>query len=535
MLAKLRRYHIDMSIRYKLLIVSATMILLPVIIFALLVNSVYRSATEEKVAQIVADSSMLVGTNVSRILSDTVNCSNYLTININRSLSGRVGQKLTPVQQLAVTNELYSAQIIFEAIDSIVFMTEYEVLMSDPALLDTPEDIASSPLMERLRETSGGSIWFPCEKRNFLTRNDAESTLTLGKKVLQINTGHTLGYLFINVDLSAINSLLDNQIIGYRLMDGAGMEVGSAMPFGGAGDDDWLWDDESIWEGSGQQIRIKGDRYYAVNRHIPKYGWRLVSTAPLNSFEMNTGNLLLIMVTIVGAALLLEIYLAYYLTRSITTPLQKLKSGAEKIAGGDLKQRMNFKTRDEIGQLGGAFNNMADQIDELLLRVEMEASKKQEYELALLQEQVKPHFLYNTLDLVVILSEMGRERDARQAVRRLASYYRNTLSDSKPIITIKQEMQIVEDYLMLQSMLHSDVFTYEVDMDVSILSVPVPKLTLQPLVENAILHGLQHSAKPGVLRVAGKRGADGVLLSVSDTGVGMSADEQKRVLLSRPQ
>ncbi len=201
----------------------------------------------------------------------------------------------------------------------------------------------------------------------------------------------------------------------------------------------------------------------------------------------------------------MEIILYNYLSRIITVPLEHLKMGAEKMASGNMDLRLRITSNDEIGKLGEAFNHMAEQVQELLIKVEFEARKKKEYELSLLHEQVKPHFLYNSLDIITKLSEMNRQVESRRAIRRLADYYRNSLSDSKEIITLEQEIKIVEDYLELQRIRYTDVFTYEVEVEEGITNIVIPKLSLQPLVENAIYHGLKYKESKGVLRIKGER------------------------------
>jgi len=214
----------------------------------------------------------------------------------------------------------------------------------------------------------------------------------------------------------------------------------------------------------------------------------------------------------------------------ITKPLLKLKAGAEEIASGNFDVNLNFRTRDEIGELGEIFNEMTRKIKELLQKVDEEARKKREYELALLQEQVKPHFLYNSLDIVLVLIEMKREREAAHVVKKLAAYYRNSLSSSEDIISIETEIQIIEDYLELQSIRYGEKFTYEIYVDKEVKEVWIPKLTLQPLIENAIYHGLKYKENWGKILVEVRTLDQKIVIKVIDDGIGMKKEKLEEII-----
>lgn len=535
MFEKIREYHKKLSIKRKLLFINMAIAILPVVIFGILITRVYEDAVDKRTRQSVADSSTVIADRITRILKDTENCSNYLTVNINKVMGKKdVSKTLTLAEQKAITNELYVAKIVFDEIDSIAFIgADDKLFVSDNTILTNTESILQSEHLNKLKKTSGKSIWFPCETRDFLVYDSTLPVLTLGKKVLQINTGETLGYIFVNVDISEIRKLLTNQLINYRLVDNSFVVISSVLSSEFVGEDSA---NELLSRSAKNKIvKYQGRKYYISNYEISDYGWQLMGITDLNEFNVETKKILYTVVIIAAAAIFLELLLSNYLSRIITVPLQKLKSGADEIAGGNMNLRLHFKSEDEIGQLGKSFNYMTEQVQELLVKVDYEARKKQEYEFALLNEQVKPHFLYNSLDIITKLSEMNRNQEARRAIHRLADYYRNSLSDSKKIITIKQEIQIVEDYLELQRIRYKDLFTYEVQIDEDILHLLIPKLTLQPLIENAIYHGLKYKEGAGRLCITGRKTEDGVILSVSDNGIGMSPSDLNDILQSQPE
>ena len=215
--------------------------------------------------------------------------------------------------------------------------------------------------------------------------------------------------------------------------------------------------------------------------------------------------------------------------RLITKPLLKLKKGAEEIATGNLNVHFNFHTQDEIGKLGNIFNIMTLKIRELLKRVDEEARKKREYELALLHEQIKPHFLYNTLDIIIVLIEMKREWEAAHVVKKLAAYYKNSLSSSEEIISLETEIQIIEDYLELQNIRYGGKFSYDIVIDAEAKKECIPRLTLQPLVENAIYHGLKYKENWGTIRVYVHYLGEKIQIKVMDDGIGIPDEKLNEI------
>lgn len=535
MLERFRGYQKNVTIKRKLLFINMVLAILPVIIFGIFITNTYKNAVDARTKQSVDDSSILIADRITRVLKNAENGSNYLTVNINKVMAKQLASKeMTLSEQRAVTNELYVAKIVFDEISSIAYVNTCEqVLVSDNTILTNIEDVLDSRQLEELKKTNGKSIWFPLGAREFLVQDTTEPVLTLGKKVIQINTGKTMGYIFLNVDISAIQNHLSNQLIHYRLEDRDGNIISLGTSSKHLNNEDVK---KLLEKGNDTYIeKYRGRKYYISNHEIGDYNWRLIGITDLDEFNVDSKKITSMVLAIAILVIALEMLLSNYLSKIITVPLQKLKSGADKIAGGNMDLRFRFKSRDEIGQLGSSFNYMAEQVQELLKKVDYEAKKKREYELALLHEQVKPHFLYNSLDITIKLSEMNRHKEARRAVRRLADYYRNSLSDSKEIITISKEIKIVEDYMELQQILYRDLFIYEIAIDEDVMNVRIPKLTLQPLIENSIYHGLKYKEETGIIRITGKTIDGDVILTVEDNGSGMSEGSIKKVLENNPE
>ncbi|WP_283674683.1 sensor histidine kinase [Butyricicoccus sp. Marseille-Q5471] len=207
--------------------------------------------------------------------------------------------------------------------------------------------------------------------------------------------------------------------------------------------------------------------------------------------------------------------------RSIREPIFRLEGMASRIAQGDLSARVPPAEIAELYRLTGDLNAMAAQIDRLIgERVEQEQIAKKA-ELRALQAQITPHFVYNTLETVVWLAEEGRNREVVEMTMAFTDFLRISLSRGQDYITVEKEAQHVYSYLMIQSVRYGSIMQYEIDIDPSLSGCRMLKLMLQPLVENAIYHGVKQKRGRGMIRVTGRRAGDRMRFSVEDNGMGM--------------
>ncbi len=222
---------------------------------------------------------------------------------------------------------------------------------------------------------------------------------------------------------------------------------------------------------------------------------------------------------------------AAFFSKTITTPISNLSRLMKRAQTGDLTVRFDNHYQGEIGQLGDAFNSMVNKINELLQMVYVEQKQKREAEMKILREQIKPHFLYNTLDSIQWMAKRYQAMDIVETVRALSNFFRISLSSGKEYITLREEMTLVRSYLEVQKFRYEDLFEYEPTYDDELLDCMVPRLILQPLVENALYHGIKESDRErGNIRICVCREtAESLLISVSDDGAGMSQEECDRM------
>ncbi|MBO4375474.1 MAG: sensor histidine kinase [Lachnospiraceae bacterium] len=230
--------------------------------------------------------------------------------------------------------------------------------------------------------------------------------------------------------------------------------------------------------------------------------------------------------SIAGALLilLLVVYITYAISRSITKPVLKLSRVTERVAGGDLSVRANLDTGAELGVLSRSLDEMIERINKLIAQVRTEQENLRVAELELLQAQINPHFLYNTLDTIIWLAEAGDQKKVVSMVGSLSDFFRASLGQGRDIVSIGDEMKHVVSYLEIQQVRYQDILSYRVEVPEELYTSRIPKITLQPLVENALYHGIKNKRGGGSIIISGKAEGNCIYLSIEDDGIGINEE-----------
>lgn len=235
-------------------------------------------------------------------------------------------------------------------------------------------------------------------------------------------------------------------------------------------------------------------------------------------------------ITLTLAALLASLVWALYLirdmNRNIVKPVTNLYKVTERVAEGDFTARAESTGDEELRKLNNCFNSMTEQIGTLVENTRLEQINLRKTELKLLQAQINPHFLYNTLDTIIWLSEAGEKKQVIDMVTSLSDFFRTTLSQGRDFVTIREEELHIRSYLEIQKFRYADILDYEIDFPKELEGYTTLKLTLQPLVENALYHGIKYKRTRGLIRVTAEKTADrNILFTVTDDGIGMTEEE----------
>jgi len=216
-------------------------------------------------------------------------------------------------------------------------------------------------------------------------------------------------------------------------------------------------------------------------------------------------------------------------SHSITGPIRALTEKAERF-GADNFSSLPVETNiAELKTLDRNFDKMAGRITSLMEKQRQDQQSLHRAELELLQAQINPHFLYNTLDSIAILADSQREEDVVNMVTSLSTFFRNSLNRGEDIISLRAELIQAKSYLEIQQIRYSDILTYSISVPEEIQDVTVPKLILQPLIENALYHGIKNRRGRGAIQITGERQNGDILLRVKDNGAGMTEEQLGRL------
>ena len=227
--------------------------------------------------------------------------------------------------------------------------------------------------------------------------------------------------------------------------------------------------------------------------------------------------------------LMLCLFLSYYIPLSITRPIRRLAQVTDQVAKGDLTVRSDVTGGLEARVLSDSMNTMIDKINELLEQVKTEQVRLRKAEFELLQSQINPHFLYNTLDAIVWLAEAGEQKKVVSMVGSLSDFFRISLNQGQDILDVREELQHVRSYLEIQQMRYQDILQYEICVPEELYSSRIPKITLQPLVENALYHGIKNKRGKGMIRIDGEMEDSDCILRITDNGRGMTPERLGQV------
>ncbi len=281
--------------------------------------------------------------------------------------------------------------------------------------------------------------------------------------------------------------------------------------------------------------QVLDEKVYVAFYYIPETKWFIVSVMPEGPL-LDTGRLLMVRyVFIVLACVTLAIFVAMLQSHSITSRISKIIHQMSAVKNGPPRPMDEPVSNDEVGELISTYNYMAVEMQNLIKQEQKTAENLRIAEFNALQAQINPHFLYNTMDMINWMAKDGRTEEISDVVQRLSRFYKLTLSRKNTINSIADELEHVQIYIELMNMRHGNCIDFVIDMPDELTNFSIPKLTLQPIVENAILHGiLEKPDKSGTIIITGWEEGDDIILIVADDGVGIPSDRLKDVLSPFP-
>ncbi len=358
--------------------------------------------------------------------------------------------------------------------------------------------------------------------------------ITLSRALVNNQTGEREGLFFVDLNYSAISDLCNNNSIeekGYIfVLDAEGNIVyhpKQQLMYGGLKTENI----DAIMECREDSLIIDegGDSKLYTMSKSKRTGWTVVGAVYTSELLKNNEQAQMWYLLVASILLLAVIGISSIISREITKPIRSLRDSMRKVQNGQFGTHVEVITENEIGSLGRSFNLMTSEIQALMEQNVYEQKQKRKSELKALQAQINPHFLYNTLDSIIWMSEAGENDEVVEMTSALARLLRQSISNDKEEVELEKEIEYVKNYLTIQKMRYKDKLEFFIYVDPRVAHVPIIKLVLQPLVENAIYHGIKYKETKGNLKIYARPVDGRVEIVVADDGIGMDEDVMEHI------
>lgn len=361
-------------------------------------------------------------------------------------------------------------------------------------------------------------------------KNNYKWVVTLSKGIENPATGENQGVFFIDLNYRLLKDLCENNSLGADsyvfIVDEKGKIIyhpKQQLLYSGLKTERI---EEVLACADNYFVSEEGKESKLYNVSVSeKTGWRVVGVARLSELMKNREETQRLYMLTAATLLLAAVIIAVFMAQQITRPIKILKNSMNEVENGNFEITGMEEWQDnEIGSLGKSFDLMIARIRQLMKENIYEQEQKRNSELKALRSQIKPHFLYNTLDSIIWMAEGGKNREVVLMTSALAKLLRQSISNDNEQIPLEREVEYAGSYLTIQRMRYKDKLEYEIDLEDSIRREPVINLILQPLVENSIYHGIKYKGSRGMIKIKGYSLDNSIVLEVSDNGIGMDED-----------
>lgn len=533
---KVKYYLLNSSIGVKLILYFFLVILLPTITITTLGNLIYKNSIIDAQNTNTQQMARQISNNIDFYMKDTENIISYLSEDsrvLNFLNSNDVNQNSNNSIQDDVCKAIASFTSVHPEIAGIMIVNSKDIYVSD-VMYRISRDLFTNEkwYSKAYHDPKNIQLFSKPIGRNIdnIFKYSADDVVSMSKAIIDNKTGKCIGVILIDMKLDIIKNVIEDVKPGKNgfvyIVDSTGEIVYSPVnTVVYRIKEEWLGDsnDKVIIK------RIKYNDYEIMHMKSTYTGWKTVVVFPLEESLRVVTYIKYYSLTIAVIALIFAVILAIFFTKSIVNPITKLRRLMKRTEEGNLDCYFNSKYKDEIGELGESFNNMLREIKNLISLVQIEEKNKRKAEINTLQAQIKPHFLYNTLDTIQWMAQEHDAEDIVEMVGNLTNLLRIGLNNGDEIIKLKKEIEYVESYLVIQKTRYEDKLNYEINVDDTILDHNVIKLILQPLVENAIYHGIKEKRGKGKITITGGIEDNKIHIKITDNGIGIKEDKLKEI------
>lgn len=518
----LKKWFLDLKLGAKMILLCLGLYLITISLSGYFYIKVSSENVINKVSELSIQSLNTLSSNIDTEIKNVQNLSNIF-------LSSEAIQNAlqSPYNQLTLSQINQVDSFIGRFRNSVPFVSSVYIYdnfghryYTDPFLARKLRysSIFDAPWYKDVLGKKGGYI-LRLNADNAFISNRKSNFVSLIRNINDLDTIEPIGTLIINIEEKSFRECFKNLInssdFDIALVDDKNQFI---VPFNTPFAFNLLDDRDKI----GQSVEKFNNRKYLVSYiKMDKTDWRLYSAIPVDSLVGKTDSGLTGIIIIVAINSTLLIIGLIFISQLATVPIDKLGKAMQQVKNRKFKKLQLNIGNNEIGDLQECYNIMISEIESLIDGIVEEQSKKRVIALNLLQAQFKPHFLYNSIDTVRSLLITEKKEDAEILLRAIGNYYRICLSKGKEVITIQEEVNILKSYLLIQQIYLKDIVSIKYNLDEGANCFTILKFVLQPLVENAIKHGIEMLGEPGLIKLSTKKEKEFVILTIEDNGVGI--------------
>lgn len=534
---------VNMNLRKKLYTLICLLILIPVILAGVVTDAVFISRFQTQERDVALNVLLQARNNIRYVLGEVENISLMLLYDdsiqsLYRALILQKGKVNVAVLRRNVLKSLSSLVFNRPYVNAVLVTSGSEKLFEFGEAVTSEDDA----LYQAAVEAMGRPVWTEARQLRNTVRVNPQHYVSMLRAISDLNEyGQVIGVCRISFVESVLSNTL-SELNAYgdsdaTIFDMSGNVVSST-------DKALLGQNQARTEAlalalqdgrtSGYVQTVENGRslthlFFRMNDP----NWIVVQTVDDSHFHAQFTALIVLMA---GALLFCLIFTAVYsvvIGNTVLKPIKRMYREMDRVRKGDLEIQIPYESEDEIGQLSRQFVRMAHELKALIETKYKQQILLKEAELQNLESQINPHFLYNTLDTIRWIAVKNKDTVVCEQIEALSDLFRHVLNKGEEMTTLGEELLHLENYLLLQKARYGDKISVEMRIDETLLGMPMPKLLIQPLVENAIYHGIEHKVGAGTIRLNVGREDNNLLVTVEDDGVGTQGEEISRKIYDK--
>lgn len=537
----LRRF----KIFWRLLVMCILATLLPVLIFSIWSyrknSEVIREKVYDSVNAVLDQLSGEVNQMIERIRNDSIEISYMEEIqDAILNYDDYNSRELNKIK-INITKEMsrkYAFDNVVAGITLYTFEHKKINVYGEDVLTINLSDEYLDEFLKICYEQDGRSVFQAVNETHQMSKVKLNrEAIIVGKAVKRSKTGEMIGFMVMQINEESFSDIYGdiNQKMNAQtfILDEAGTVISTAGDYASVGA---LYPDEEILEhlllleAETEEQKVDGSGMVCLSRRMEQNDWQLFFLIPESYLQTGLSDALLSFAVIGVSCIFLGIVVTFLFSCSIIFPLNQVVEGLEQFEKGNLSVVLDEAGADEITELSTQFNRMAKEINSLLERVKGDEKQKRKLEIQALQAQINPHFLANTLNTVSYIARMKQEETIEILTNAIIELLRNSMKNDDSLHSVEEEAELIRNYITIQDYRLLGKFTVDMQIEPNILNCMVPRFILQPVVENAIIHGVEPLNRRGQISIRGYRRENEVIFQITDNGAGMEKEKIQHIL-----